>query len=164
MLCKACNGQGPWHFFKTDLIHWRSLDNCPLCTSSGNGLVSPYILSRPWGQWLVAAVNAGAEKIWTEDKENTLVGSPNPTGEFLQNSLKIHTIPEMTYKPSILGPKRRGPTGPTLFEVQAKWVLRVPTQVAFLSARNLSAAQLSSNQAFSFNISRLRKEMLTFNT
>ena len=55
-------------------------------------------------------------------------------------------------------------TGPTLFEVQAKWVLRVPTQFAFLSARNLSAAQLSSNQAFSFNISRLRKEMLTFNT
>ena len=55
-------------------------------------------------------------------------------------------------------------TGPTLFEVQAKWVLRVPTQFAFLSARNLSAAQLSSNQAFSFNISRLRKEMLTFKT
>ena len=27
-------------------------------------------------------------------------------------------------------------TGPTLFEVQAKWVLRNPTQFAFLSARN----------------------------
>ena len=55
-------------------------------------------------------------------------------------------------------------TGPTLFEVQAKWVLRNPTQFAFLKARNSWAAQLSSNQAFSFNISKLRKEMLTFNT
>ena len=57
-------------------------------------------------------------------------------------------------------------TGPTIFEVQAKWVLRVPTQfelAAFLSARNSSAAELSSNQAFSF-IYRLRKKMLTFNT
>ena len=34
---------------------------------------------------------------------------------------------------------------------------------AFLSARNSSAAQLSSKQAFSF-IYRLRKKMLTFNT
>ena len=49
------------------------------------------------------------------------------------------------------------------------WILRSAhlgcgDTFAFLSARNSSAAQLSSNQAFSFNIFRLRKEMLTFNT
>ena len=66
--------------------------------------------------------------------------------------------------------KSRFSTGPTLFEVQAKWVLRNPTQFglrcfSFSAARNSSAAQLSSNQAFSFNISGLRKKnMLTFNT
>ena len=49
------------------------------------------------------------------------------------------------------------------------WILRSAhlgygDTFAFLSARNSSAAQLSSNQAFSFIIYRLRKKMLTFKT
>ena len=80
MLCKTSDGQGPWHNFKTDLIHWRSEEYYELC-SNDQGMVSDHSLSLPSLQFLVPMVNAGAEKIWSNEKENTLIGSPYPTGK-----------------------------------------------------------------------------------
>ena len=77
VLCKSSDGQGPWHNFKSDLAHWRSLENHTLCQSDGGVVTYPH-LGQVQGDWLKNLLNAGAVKIWTNQKENTLIGSPLP--------------------------------------------------------------------------------------
>ena len=77
MLCKSSDGHGPWHNFKSDIRYWRSEDNYELCESDG-GMVSDYFLATANENFLAPLVNAGATKIWTAKKDNTLIGSPMP--------------------------------------------------------------------------------------
>ena len=78
MHCNTSDGQGPWHNFKTDLIHWRSEENHPLCSNDG-GMLLPYFQNQAHDLFLTSLVNTGAKKIWTEEKQNTLIGSPLPS-------------------------------------------------------------------------------------
>ena len=75
MLCKSSNGKGPWHDFKSDIRYWRSEDQYELCESDG-GIVSDFLLAMANDNFLRPLVEAGANKIWTSHKENTLIGSP----------------------------------------------------------------------------------------
>ena len=77
MLCKSSDGHGPWHNFKSDIRYWRSKDNYELCENDG-GMVSDYFLATANENFLAPLVNAGATKIWTAKKDNTLIGSPMP--------------------------------------------------------------------------------------
>ena len=36
MLCKASDGQGPWHNFKSDTQHWRAEDDSELCVNGNS--------------------------------------------------------------------------------------------------------------------------------
>ena len=74
--CESRDGQGPWHNFKSDTRHWKSLDNHALCASDGV-MVSDRHLGQAHDHFL-AYLDAGAVKIWTNQKENTLIGSPLP--------------------------------------------------------------------------------------
>ena len=78
--CESSDGQGPWHNFKSDIRYWRSEDKHALCESDG-GMVSDFYLAQAQDNYLALLVNAGATKIWTNEKENTLIGSPLPVSK-----------------------------------------------------------------------------------
>jgi len=77
MVCKSSDGQGPWHNFKSDLTHWRSIDYL-LCTSEGGITNSTWHLAQAENNFLERLVNDGATKIWVDAAETTLIGSPMP--------------------------------------------------------------------------------------
>ena len=77
MVCKSSDGQGPWHNFKSDLTHWRSIDYL-LCTSEGGITNSTWHLAQAENNFLETLVNDGAMRIWVDAAEATLIGSPMP--------------------------------------------------------------------------------------
>jgi len=84
LYCKATDTTSPWHNFKSDMTHWRAEDSSNLCSTGfepgsftrqcfdGEELKTPLP-----DKFFCRMLKDGAIKIWTANREVTLIGSPD---------------------------------------------------------------------------------------
>ena len=68
--CTSEDITSPWHNFKTDDIQWTTEVGDVPCIDNDSGFAAA------GSQFIDNLLNSGANKIWTESKDVTLIGKP----------------------------------------------------------------------------------------
>ena len=74
--CAATDTTSPWHNFVSDGTNWKSQEGTEVCVPTNAAFVN---VGRNKYDWFRKMVDAGAQAIWAEAKEVSLVGTP-PVG------------------------------------------------------------------------------------
>ena len=71
--CTASNTTSPWHNFVSDGTNWKSQEGMEVCVPTNAAFVKGGTNKYDWFRKMV---DAGAQAIWAEAKEVSLVGTP----------------------------------------------------------------------------------------
>ena len=83
--CQSTDPNSLWHNFKSDTDHWRALDGSELCTNNEGFAAAEDV---PFVRSMLAS---GSKKIWTNNKEVTLIGNPTSGESYLIILLTSYT-------------------------------------------------------------------------